>query len=96
MPKIQSVAPSSVARGSSATLTVSGTGFLPGSRARIDGGGVTVDAVTVISETELEVAITVDPDASPGARTLVVWSDGTGPGPGAVTHAICAGCLSVT
>jgi hypothetical protein len=57
---------------------------------------VTVDAVTVISETELEVAITVDPGASPGARTLAVWSDGTGPGPNAVTHAMCWDCLTVT
>ena len=96
MPKIESIAPSSVARGSSATLTVTGSGFLPGSRAQIAGGGVTVDAVTVISETELEVAITVDPGASPGARTLVVWSDGTGPGPGAVTYALCWDCLTVT
>ncbi len=96
MPTIESITPSSVARGTSATLTVTGTGFLPGSRARIAEGGVTVDSVTVISETELEVAVTVDPGASPGARTLVVWSDGTGPGPDAVTAAICAGCLTVT
>jgi hypothetical protein len=57
---------------------------------------VTVDSVTVNSETELEVAISVDAGASHGPRTLVVWSDGTGPGPDAVTHAICAGCLTVT
>jgi len=96
MPTIESITPSSVARGTSVALTVTGTGFLPGSRARIVEGGVTVDSVTVISETELEVAVTVDPGASPGARTLVVWSDGTGPGPSAVTHAICWGCLTVT
>jgi hypothetical protein len=96
MPTIESVTPSSVAPGSSVTLTVRGTGFLPGSKARIAEGDVIVDSVTVISETELEVAISVDPGASPGPRTLVVWSDGTGPGPNAVTDAICRRCLSVT
>ncbi len=75
---------------------MTGKGFLPGSRARISESGVTVDSVTVNSETELEVAITVDPGATRGPRTLVVWTDGTGPGPDAVTDAICAGCLTVT
>jgi hypothetical protein len=96
MPTIESISPTSVSPGSSATLTVTGTGFLPGSKARIAEGGVTVDSVTANSETELEVAVSVDPDASPGPRTLVVWTDGTGPGPDAVTHAVCWDCLAVT
>lgn len=96
MPTIESISPTSVSPGSSVTLTVTGTGFLPGSKARIAEGGVTVGSVTVNSETELEVAISVDPSASSGPRTLVVWTDGTGPGPDAVTHAVCWDCLAVT
>jgi hypothetical protein len=96
MPKIESVTPSSVAPGSSTTLTVIGKGFLPESRAQSVEAGVTIDSVTTISETEVHVAISVDPGASPGRHTLLVWSNGTGPGPGAVSFAICAGCLTVT
>jgi Tol biopolymer transport system component len=95
MPTIESIAPESVARGASVTLTVTGKGFLPGTQARVTEGGMTVDSVAVISETELEVTVTVDTDAAPGGRTLVVWTPGTGPGPDAVTHAVCGSCFSV-
>lgn len=98
IPTIESVAPDTVAAGSSATLTVIGTGFLPGTSAFAQVGaiGVAVDSVTVISETELEVSVSVDPGAAPGARTLVVWAPGTGPGTSATTFAVCADCLTVT
>ncbi|MCU1465507.1 MAG: hypothetical protein JWM72_1435 [Actinomycetia bacterium] len=96
MPTIESIAPNFAAPGASTTLTVTGKGFLPGSEARVTEGGMTVDSVTVISETELEATVTFDSDAASGGRTLVVWTPGTGPGPDAVTHAVCGDCLSVT
>ena len=99
MPTIESVTPDTVAPGSSATLTVTGTGFLPGARAtakQVTPPGVTVDSVTVISETELEVSVSVDAGAAQGARTLMVWNPGTGPGASATTFAVCVDCLTVT
>lgn len=95
MPKIDSVTPDTVAAGSSATLTAIGSKFLAPMVASV-GPGVTVDSVTVISETELEVSVTVDPDASPGARTMHVWTPGTGPGTYATTGALCVGCITIT
>jgi Tol biopolymer transport system component len=98
MPTIQSVTPDTVAAGSSATLTVTGTGFLAGAHAsasRFTPPGVAVNSVTVISETELELSVSVDPGAPSGPRLLMVWIPGTGPGRGATNFATCAGCLTV-
>ena len=78
IPKIDSVTPDTVPAGGSETLTVIGSGFLPGMRAFV-GSGVTVDSVAVISETELEVSVSVDPGAALGSRNLLVWTPGTGP-----------------
>ena len=99
MPTVDSVTPDTVAAGSSATLTVTGSGFLPGANASASlftPPGVTVDAVTVISETELEVSVSVDPGAPAGGRLVMVWNPGTGPGSGATTFGLCGGCLTVT
>ena len=99
MPTVDSVTPNTVAAGSSATLTVTGSGFLPGanvSASIFTPPGVAVDSVTVISETELEVSVSVDPGAPPGARLVLVWNPGTGPGSGATKFGGCGGCLTVT
>ena len=80
VPKIDSVTPDTVAQGTSAVLTVIGKSFLPGTTAFI-GSGVTVDSVAVISETELDVSVSVDPGAALGPRILLVWTPATGPGP---------------
>jgi Tol biopolymer transport system component len=99
MPTIASVTPDTVAAGSSATLTVTGSGFLAGahaSAARFTRPGVTVSSVTVVSETELELSVSVEPGAPSGPRLVTVWNPGTGPGRGATSYATCAGCLTVT
>jgi hypothetical protein len=98
MPTIQSVTPDTVAAGSSATLTVTGTGFLAGAHAsasRFTPPGVSVNSVTVISETELELSVSVDPGAPSGPRLLTVWIPGTGPGTDATNFATCTDCLTV-
>jgi Tol biopolymer transport system component len=99
MPRIESVTPHEVAAGSSATLRVLGRGFLPDAVATasvLTPPGVTIDEVTVISETELELSVRVAPDAPPGPRLLVVWNPGTGPGSGEVSFGLCVECLTVT
>jgi Tol biopolymer transport system component len=95
MPEIDSITPATVSRGSSAVLTVIGKGFLSGTGVLI-GTGVTVDSVSVVSETELEVSVSVDPAAAAGTRSLIAWAPGTGPGVGATTFAFCVHCVTVS
>jgi Tol biopolymer transport system component len=96
-PRVADVAPDTVARGTTITLTVTGNGFFPGARAHIAGAakGATTTSTTVLSETELAVSITVDAGAATGKRTLVVWNPGTGPGVLATGFGFCFGCLTV-
>jgi hypothetical protein len=58
MPTISSVAPSSGAAGASLTVSVTGTNFQPGASASF-GPGITVASTTVVSSTQLSVAITI-------------------------------------
>jgi hypothetical protein len=95
-PRVESVAPPSVPRGTSATLTIVGDGFAPAPTAGVSGDGVAVTAVTRVSEHELSVAITVGELAPTGARTLFVKNTGTGPGPVAGDTGGCSGCLTIT
>jgi Tol biopolymer transport system component len=98
-PTVSSVAPSSLARGATATLTLTGTGFFPGSAVSLTalgGPGVTVNSVTVVSETTIQVSATAAPDAPTGARTVAVFKPGTGPGPLAAGYGLCINCLTVT
>lgn len=98
-PTIETITPTTVARGETATLTVTGTGFFPGAQASasaLTDPGVTVDSVTVVSENELELTVTADPDAPTGTRHVTAWNPGTGPGPGAGAAGICVDCLTVT
>ena len=93
-PDIESVTPASLPRGTSATLTIVGTGFAPVPTAIVSGQGVTVTAVNRISEHELSVAIIVDDLAATGTRTLAVTNSGTGPGPTAGDTGGCT-CLTI-
>jgi Quinohemoprotein amine dehydrogenase, alpha subunit domain III len=98
-PTITMITPATIARGASATLTVNGTGFLPGAQASasaLTDPGVTVNSVTVVSENALQLSVTADPNAPTGTRHVTVWNPGTGPGPLAGASGICVGCLAVT
>jgi Tol biopolymer transport system component len=98
-PAVESVVPAEVVRGTTATLTVTGSGFLPGAHVWMEAfglEGVTVTAVNVLSETRLEASVTVDPVAPIGQRHVVVWNPGTGPGDLATAWAFCLGCLTVS
>lgn len=97
-PTVDSVAPSALAPGTSAELTIRGEGFRPDTRVYgAPGGpaGVTYGAVTVVSETELRVEVVAAPDAASGDRTLLVAAPGSSPGPLAASIAVCASCLAV-
>jgi IPT/TIG domain len=58
MPTISGVSPSSGAAGASLTVTVTGTNFQPGASASF-GPNITVNSTTVVSSTQLSVAITI-------------------------------------
>jgi Tol biopolymer transport system component len=94
-PTVDSVTPSSLARGTTATLTVTGSSFFSGAQAFIE-SGVTVNSVTVLSETQLEVSVSVAADAPTGTRHLAVWNPATGPGGAATGFGLCQSCVTVT
>jgi Tol biopolymer transport system component len=98
-PTVESLAPAEITRGVSATLRIVGNGFLPGTQVSMNTfgtSGVTVTSVNVLSETQLEVSVTVDPLATIGERHVIVWNPGTGPGELATGFGVCFGCLTVT
>ena len=99
VPTVDAVTPPTIGRGSTATLTVTGSGFFPGAQVSPQAFGpygLTVNSVAVTSETELEVSVTVSAAAPLGARNVMVWNPGTGPGPFATAFGFCFGCLTVT
>jgi hypothetical protein len=79
VPTITSASPTSVAHGTSATITVNGTSFLPGVQA-LFGNGVTVTAVNRVSDTQVKLSITVAAGATRGSQSPLVYLPGTGPG----------------
>jgi hypothetical protein len=93
VPTISSAAPSTLAPGSTITLTVTGTNFLPGASATIS-GAVLVNQTTRLSDTSLELSVSVPANATPGGRILSVSIPQTGPGPSARSSGICS-CVTV-
>jgi hypothetical protein len=69
-------------------ILIGGAGFQPGVRAKVSGSGVTVNSTTRLSETSLQLTVSVDSSAPVGARDIVI----TNPGPVATT---CFGCFTV-
>src|SRR5439155_12413366 len=58
MPTISSVSPSTGVQGASLTVTVTGTNFQAGASAAF-GAGITVNSTTVVSSTQLSVALVI-------------------------------------
>jgi IPT/TIG domain-containing protein len=97
-----SASPSSVAQGTTASVTLTGTSvggsgfFDPGPSfsnrlaATVNGGGVTVNSIAYTSPTQIVLNITVTAGAAPGSRTITV----TNPDGQAATSA--SGILTIT
>jgi Tol biopolymer transport system component len=92
-PTIATVAPTSLARGGTTTVVVTGSGFIEG--VVVDAGEGAAAIVTAVSPTAVTAEVTVDAAAAPGPRTLLVLLLGTGPGPGAGAADRCVHCLTV-
>jgi hypothetical protein len=94
-PEPTGITPNAVGRGASATLTIAGRDFVAGATVR-PGAGITVDSVDVVSQTRIDVEVTVAANASVGARGVWVDNVGGGPGPAAGSSGLCGACLTVT
>src|SRR5216117_3380517 len=71
MPTISSVSPSTGVQGANLTVTVTGTNFQAGASAAF-GAGITVNSTTVVSSTQLSVALAIGATAAMGARDVRV------------------------
>ncbi len=72
---IDSVSPSSGKKGTSLTITVNGSGFVPGSTVSITGGSVTT-TTTFISSTQLKVQASIASNAFTTTRNVIVANPG--------------------
>ena len=64
--------PTPIAPGFLGGLDVKGSGLDGATAATVDGTGVTVKSLTVLSPTKLRLRVAVDAAAQPGLRTLTV------------------------
>lgn len=87
--------PSTVARGATITMSLSGSGLHAGPLVLM-GDGVTVNSVTAVSESKLNVNITVAANAPVGPRTPIVIDAGTGAGAFTGGNTFYPGLYSVT
>jgi TolB protein len=78
VPFIYAASPATVARGATVTVALHGFSLRGAGALALMGDGVTVNSVTPISEFEIDVSVTVAPNAVPGRRTPVILQAGTG------------------
>ncbi len=85
-PAISSLSPSSLGQGATAaTVTVNGSNFLSGAVVSISGTGLTVGATTFVNAGQLTVLVSVDGNATTGARTLTVTNPNSTTGTSTLT-----------
>ncbi|MCZ7535499.1 MAG: IPT/TIG domain-containing protein [Acidimicrobiia bacterium] len=92
---ITSVNPPSIPRGAATNITITGSGFRPGS-VPLSYSNVAVSNVVVVNSTTITATLTVAADAWAGTQGL--WMQGPGPAwnPTRGAYAECAGCLTIT
>ena len=69
---INSINPSSGARGNAVNVTISGTGFVTGATVAVSGTGVTVSAVAVVNSTTITATFTISSSAALNQRNVTV------------------------
>jgi phospholipase C len=89
-PRLTSTTPSTLAAGTSATVTVHGHWFAPG--ATLTGGAIRVSPLTIVDDTTATAQVTVLAHRTPGPVTLTLTDP---PSAGGGT-AVCKTCLSTT
>jgi Tol biopolymer transport system component len=95
IPTVASISPTTANRGSSVTLTITGTRFLPNATVVPQNGVYFPTAVTVNSSTSMTVTLAVAANAPTGPQSVFVDDPGTGPGPDAGGVGRCENCLTI-
>lgn len=95
VPKINKITPTSIARGTTVTLTIKGSYFLPDARVSVIGDGLTLNNFFVISDSQIQASITATANATIGTGNIGVALPGTGGGQNFGAADLCT-CLSVT
>ena len=80
VPYIFSASPSTLTQGTTSTISFFGSGLHPGSLV-VMGGGITVNTVTFVDQSRIDINVTLAPDAELGPHTPYVFDAGTGAGP---------------
>jgi hypothetical protein len=78
-PTASGMAPSTLVRGTTTQVTITGTGFVPGATVSL-GTGVTVSGVAVVDSTTITATVSVAPTTGTGSRTIVVTNPDLGKG----------------
>ncbi|MBI1762947.1 MAG: HYR domain-containing protein [Acidobacteria bacterium] len=68
---VTSVSPSMGKAGKTVTITLSGTGFVPGTQVQLSGGGITT-ATTYLNSTQLNVRVVISTAALTNLRNLII------------------------
>jgi peptidoglycan/xylan/chitin deacetylase (PgdA/CDA1 family) len=76
-PKATGVSPSSLRRGTTTTISVTGTGFDSSVKVALSGSGLTLQSLSVKSATSLTVQVKVNKQATLGGRTMTLTSSTT-------------------
>ena len=95
-PSVVSTSPLRVARGTSGTLLVNGSGFRSPATMWTDTPGVTFGAATVVSDTLIVTSVTVASTVAAGAVTVAVQSPGAAWDPWTGALGRCTTCLAAT
>jgi len=93
--QIDTISPEQIAIGATTEITITGSGFLPGTTPLPGNDGLTFSNIAVTSTFEMTMEVTVDPVTTAGARSvsLALWGTGAGPYTGALT--VCPDCLTL-
>ncbi len=94
-PNPTGVTPSTISRGTTTTVTITGSYFLPGATMTISGSGVQVVSATRVDENTMTADLQVADNAATGGRDIRITIPGTGPGTGANASGTCAGCVTI-
>jgi Tol biopolymer transport system component len=95
VPTVTSISPTSAARGSSVTLTITGSNMLPNASVIPLSGVYIPTATTNTSSTSITVTLAIDANAPTGTQSVFVKNPGTGPGADAAGVGRCDSCLTI-
>jgi hypothetical protein len=90
IPTVTKISPGSARRGQSLSVTVYGTGFVPGVTTASFGDNIAT-STTVISPTEMIVSLSIDTAASAGSRSVYAFNAPPGGGTGALAGGFTIG-----